>query len=121
MISLVSGSSLVLSWSGPCYDGGSVVLGYVVEVRKQGLGEPGEWNELTSRCKNTSYKVASGLEPQQEFCFRVRAYNAAGVSEPGPVSPVVRMEQKGEATYGSTGEHLNPAWKLGIKVFVPSA
>ncbi|XP_037544549.1 myosin light chain kinase, smooth muscle [Nematolebias whitei] len=99
VISLVSGSSLVLSWSGPCYDGGSVVLGYVVEVRNPGLGEPGEWKELTNQCKSTSYKVTSGLEPQQEFCFRVRAYNAAGVSEPGPVSPVVRMEQKAPAAY----------------------
>ncbi|XP_017284900.1 myosin light chain kinase, smooth muscle isoform X2 [Kryptolebias marmoratus] len=94
VISLVTGSSLVLSWSGPCYDGGSVVLGYVVEVRNQGLGEPGEWKELTNQCTSTSYKVSSGLEPQQEFCFRVRAYNTVGVSEPGPVSPVVRMEQK---------------------------
>ncbi|XP_013878730.1 myosin light chain kinase, smooth muscle isoform X2 [Austrofundulus limnaeus] len=91
--SLVSGSSLALSWSGPCFDGGSVVLGYVVEVRKQGLGEPREWKELTNRCKSTSYKV-SGLEPQREFCFRVRAYNAVGVSEPSPVSTAVRMEQK---------------------------
>uniref|UniRef100_A0A3Q3BAL8 Myosin, light chain kinase 5 n=1 Tax=Kryptolebias marmoratus TaxID=37003 RepID=A0A3Q3BAL8_KRYMA len=97
VISLVTGSSLVLSWSGPCYDGGSVVLGYVVEVRNQGLGEPGEWKELTNQCTSTSYKVSSGLEPQQEFCFRVRAYNTVGVSEPGPVSPVVRMEQKEEA------------------------
>lgn len=111
----------MLSWSGPCYDGGSVVLGYVVEVRNQGLGEPGKWKELTSQCKSTSYKVTSGLEPQQEFCFRVRAYNAAGVSEPGPVSPVVRMEHKGEVTYINTGEDLNPIWKLAIKVIAPSA
>ncbi|XP_033999706.1 myosin light chain kinase, smooth muscle [Trematomus bernacchii] len=93
VISLVSPSSLVLSWSGPCYDGGSAVLGYVVEVKNQGRVDPGDWAELTAQCKSTSYKVCSGLLPQQEYCFRVRAYNAVGVSEPGPVSPVVRMEQ----------------------------
>ncbi|XP_010770532.1 myosin light chain kinase, smooth muscle-like [Notothenia coriiceps] len=93
VISLVSPSSLVLSWSGPCYDGGSAILGYVVEVKNQGRVDPGDWAELTAQCKSTSYKVCSGLLPQQEYCFRVRAYNAVGVSEPGPVSPVVRMEQ----------------------------
>ncbi|XP_060883383.1 myosin light chain kinase, smooth muscle isoform X2 [Labrus mixtus] len=94
VISLISVTSLVLSWSGPCYDGGSVVLGYVVEVKNKGGAEPGEWRELTAQCKSTSYRVSSGLQPQQEYCFRVRAYNTVGISEPGPVSPVVRMEQK---------------------------
>ncbi|KAF1379755.1 hypothetical protein PFLUV_G00179330 [Perca fluviatilis] len=94
VISLVSATSLVLSWSGPCYDGGSVVLGYVVEVKSQGSVDPGDWSELTAQCKSTSYRVCSGLQHQQEYWFRVRAYNAVGVSEPGPVSPVVRMEQQ---------------------------
>lgn len=94
MISPVSSNSLVLSWSGPCYDGGSAIQGYVVEVKGGGGAEPGEWREITAQCKSTSYKV-SGLQPQQEYCFRVSAYNAVGISEPGPESPVVRMEQKG--------------------------
>lgn len=96
VISLLSATSLVLSWSGPCYDGGSAVLGYVVEVKSQGRAESETWKELTTQCKSTSYRVSSGLLPQQEYCFRVRAYNKVGVSLPGPVSPVVRMEQKGE-------------------------
>lgn len=85
---------MVLSWSGPCYDGGSAIQGYVVEVRDQAGVEAAEWREVTGQCKSTSYKV-SGLQAQQEYCFRVSAYNAAGISEPGPESPVVRMEQKG--------------------------
>lgn len=91
VISLVSSSSLVLSWSGPCYDGGSAVLGYVVEVKNRS----GDWTELTAQCKSTSYRVCAGLQPQEEYCFRVRVYNTVGVSEPGPESPVVRMEQNG--------------------------
>ncbi|XP_034528812.1 myosin light chain kinase, smooth muscle isoform X2 [Notolabrus celidotus] len=92
VISITSATSLVLSWSGPCYDGGSAILGYVVEVKNQGRED---WRELTAQCKSTSFRASSGLQPQQEYCFRVRAYNAVGVSEPGPESPVVRMEQKG--------------------------
>lgn len=91
VVSRVSGSSLVLSWSGPCYDGGSAVLGYVVEVKERGRVD---WTEITDKCKSTSFRVPSGLEPRKEYCFRVRAYNAVGVSEPGPESAEVRMETK---------------------------
>ncbi|KAM6904673.1 myosin light chain kinase, smooth muscle [Xenentodon cancila] len=94
VISILSPSSLVLSWSGPCYDGGSAILGYVVEVNNQGCAESEDWTELTGQCKSTSYRVRSGLQPHHQYCFRVRAYNAVGVSEPGPVSPVITMEQK---------------------------
>ncbi|XP_054616321.1 myosin light chain kinase, smooth muscle isoform X2 [Dunckerocampus dactyliophorus] len=90
LVSLLSSRSLVLSWSGPSYDGGSAVLGYVVEVKK---GR--DWTELTAQCKNTSYRVCAGLQPGEECCFRVRAYNTVGVSEPGPPSPVVTMDDKG--------------------------
>ncbi|KAK5616932.1 hypothetical protein CRENBAI_012339 [Crenichthys baileyi] len=90
--SLISASSLVLSWSGPCYDGGSAILGYVVEVRSQGPSESGEWKKLTVECASTSYQVSSGLQPEQEYCFRVKAYNTVGESEPSPPSAVVKME-----------------------------
>ncbi|KAM4717283.1 myosin light chain kinase, smooth muscle isoform 1-T3 [Anableps anableps] len=91
--SVISATNLVLSWSGPCYDGGSAVLGYVLEVRSQGLSEPGEWKKLTDKCASTSYQVSSGLQPGQEYCFRVRAYNTVGESEPSPISAVVKMEK----------------------------
>nr|XP_046272082.1 myosin light chain kinase, smooth muscle isoform X2 [Scatophagus argus] len=134
VISLISPTNLVLSWSGPCYDGGSAVLGYVVEVKNQGPAEPGDWTVLTAQCKSTSYRVCSGVQPQQDYCFRVRAYNEAGVSEPGPVSTVVRMEQKDldkpqedEAPQGYTcvsietshkvTDHYNLQEKLGMGKF----
>ncbi|XP_049601404.1 myosin light chain kinase, smooth muscle [Syngnathus scovelli] len=102
LVSLVSPGTLVLSWSGPCYDGGSVVLGYVVEVRPEDPPEEHHWSELTAQCASTSYRVCSGLQPGQEYCFRVRAFNAVGVSEPGPASPGVTMEF--EAAHGEEEE-----------------
>ncbi|XP_055747657.1 myosin light chain kinase, smooth muscle-like isoform X1 [Salvelinus fontinalis] len=134
VVSLLSVSPLclVLSWSGPCYDGGSAVLGYVVEVRRKGPAESGNWSELTAHCKSTSYKVRSGLEPQGEYCFRVRAYNVVGVSEPSEESPLIKMEQIAEpqeeesprtyedVTIDSTHtvtDHYNVLEKLGVGKF----
>uniref|UniRef100_H3D2B2 Myosin, light chain kinase 5 n=1 Tax=Tetraodon nigroviridis TaxID=99883 RepID=H3D2B2_TETNG len=93
VISLVSATSLALSWSGPCYDGGSAVLGYVVEIKNPGGADSADWRKLTDQCTSTSY-IVTELQAHQEYCFRVSAYNAVGISQPGPVSPLVRMEQK---------------------------
>ncbi|XP_015241425.1 PREDICTED: myosin light chain kinase, smooth muscle-like [Cyprinodon variegatus] len=90
--SVITSSSLVLSWSGPCYDGGSAIQGYVVEVRNQSSSESGRWEKLTAECASTSYQVSFGLQPEQEYYFRVRAYNTVGESEPSPVSAAVKME-----------------------------
>lgn len=92
VISQLASDSLVLSWTGPSYDGGKAVQGYIVEVQGQGPEEPASWTEITSCCKNTSYHVRSGLEPLGRYRFRVRAYNSAGVSEPSQESECVKME-----------------------------
>lgn len=91
IVSQLTSQSLVLSWTGPSYDGGKAVQGYIVEVRPEGLGEPGSWTEVATRCKSTSYHVRSGLEPLEKYCFRVRAYNSAGISEPSQESECVKM------------------------------
>lgn len=93
VVSQLSTQSLVLSWTGPSYDGGTAVLGYKVEVRQEDLDT---WTEVTSRCKNTSYHVRAGLEPLGQYRFRVRAYNSAGVSEPSQESGRVKMETASE-------------------------
>ncbi|XP_016395623.1 myosin light chain kinase, smooth muscle-like isoform X3 [Sinocyclocheilus rhinocerous] len=92
---VLSPHSLVLSWSGPSYDGGSAVTGYVVEVCES-PGATDQWRELTAQCKSTSLRVTSGLQPQGEYCFRVRACNAVGVSEPSQESQPIRMDNPGE-------------------------
>ena len=91
VVSQLSTQSLVLSWTGPSYDGGTAVLGYVLEVQQECLDKPGSWTEVASRCKSTSYHVRSGLEPQGQYRFRVRAYNSAGVSEPSQESECIKM------------------------------
>ncbi|KAG8008667.1 Myosin light chain kinase [Nibea albiflora] len=127
VVSQLSTHSLVLSWTGPSYDGGTAVLGYVVEVRSE---DGQDWTEVISRCKNTSYHVQSGLEPQGLYRFRVRAYNSAGISEPSQESEWVNMaaaEQKKEEprtyitvtidTKHKVKDHYSVHEKLGVGKF----
>ncbi|XP_038591011.1 myosin light chain kinase, smooth muscle-like isoform X2 [Micropterus salmoides] len=129
VVSQLSTQSVVLSWTGPSYDGGIAVLGYIVEVRQEGLDKPGSWTELTSHCKNTSFHVLSGLEPLGQYRFRVRAYNSAGVSEPSQESQSVKMatakKKEEPASYVTVTidtkhkvkDHYNVHEKLGVGKF----
>ncbi|XP_029978368.1 myosin light chain kinase, smooth muscle-like [Sphaeramia orbicularis] len=130
VVSQLSAQSLVLSWTGPSYDGGTAVLGYIVELRQEGLNQSGTWTEVASRCKSTSHRVSSGLEPQGQYRFRVRAYNSAGVSEPSKESNCVKMattkEQKEDPksyvtvtidTKNKVKDHYNKHEKLGVGKF----
>lgn len=127
---LLSPHSLVLSWSGPSYDGGSAVTEYVVEVCES-PGATDQWRELTAQCKSTSLRVTSGLQPQREYCFRVRACNAVGVSEPSQESQPIRMDNPGEPcdekpveyvtvtinTENKLTDHYHVQEKLGVGKF----
>ncbi|XP_034414613.1 myosin light chain kinase, smooth muscle-like isoform X2 [Cyclopterus lumpus] len=131
VISQLSTESVVLSWTGPSFDGGTAVLGYKVEVRQEGQDKNESWTEVTSRCKNTTYHIRSGLAPLGRYCFRVRAYNSAGVSEPSQESECVEMvtkkeEKKGESesyitvtidTKHKAKDHYNVHEKLGVGKF----
>ncbi|XP_061665433.1 myosin light chain kinase, smooth muscle-like isoform X1 [Syngnathoides biaculeatus] len=130
VVSQLSAESLVLSWTGPSFDGGTAVLGYIVEVRRLGADASGDWTEIAERCKNTSTQVGSGLEPYGKYRFRVRAYNAEGVSEPSQESDCVTMatikEKKDDVgryvkvaidTKRELQDHYNVHEKLGVGKF----
>uniref|UniRef100_A0A8C4QDV1 Myosin light chain kinase, smooth muscle n=1 Tax=Eptatretus burgeri TaxID=7764 RepID=A0A8C4QDV1_EPTBU len=90
-VSDVRATSLTLSWYGPTYDGGSTVQSYLVEQRRLDKGEE-QWQPVTSTCRSTSY-LLQGLEAPARYCFRVRARNEHGLSEPGLESDPVDMAE----------------------------
>uniref|UniRef100_A0AAY4B0C9 Myosin light chain kinase n=1 Tax=Denticeps clupeoides TaxID=299321 RepID=A0AAY4B0C9_9TELE len=128
-VSQLSSSSVELSWSGPGYDGGSAITGYVVEYRRVDAKEQGDWNELTSQCKNTSYRVPLELDPQGEYRFRVRAVNPVGISDPSKESDSITVDNEGndvqeEAyvdvftnTANSVKDHYDILERLGVGKF----
>ncbi|KAG2461072.1 MYLK protein, partial [Polypterus senegalus] len=91
-ISQTRSGALTLSWSGPCYDGGSAVTSYVVEMHQEGANNTETWNVLTATCLSTSYRLPAGLHPQGKCRFRVRATNVAGVSEPSLETELISMD-----------------------------
>ncbi|KAH3877136.1 hypothetical protein DPMN_000993, partial [Dreissena polymorpha] len=82
----VDSDNVTLSWEKPKNDGGKKIVGYVVEVKE---ADSNRWKPASEfPCVDTKTKV-EGLEKGTEYEFRVRAKNAAGLSEPcrssGPV------------------------------------
>uniref|UniRef100_UPI00398E7F6D myosin light chain kinase, smooth muscle-like n=1 Tax=Pristiophorus japonicus TaxID=55135 RepID=UPI00398E7F6D len=86
-ISELCRSSLTLSWSGPCYDGGSAIKFYIIEVKQSG---DSKWRTLTDSCSSTSYQVTC-LKPDGEYSFRIYAVNSCGISEVGEESKAVKL------------------------------
>uniref|UniRef100_A0AAY5ERY7 Titin n=1 Tax=Electrophorus electricus TaxID=8005 RepID=A0AAY5ERY7_ELEEL len=68
-----------LVWTKPNRDGGSPVLGYVVECQKSGSAQ---WDRIgKDLIKQCAFRVP-GLTEGTEYRFRVRASNKAGDGEP---------------------------------------
>lgn len=79
--------SVTLTWKPPLFDGGSKIMGYIIEKLAKG-------KERWERCNDylvplLTYTV-KGLEEGKEYQFRVRAENAAGISEPSRITPFVK-------------------------------
>nr|XP_005994699.1 PREDICTED: myosin light chain kinase, smooth muscle-like [Latimeria chalumnae] len=87
-VSELYSNSVTLSWSGPCYDGGSAILSYVVEMKQ---AEESDWEILTDSCLSTSFRVQKCLDPEKKYTFQVRAVNVYGISEPSEESDTVTM------------------------------
>ncbi|XP_069761121.1 myosin light chain kinase, smooth muscle isoform X1 [Narcine bancroftii] len=91
-VSEICKSSLNLSWSGPCYDGGSAIKHYVIEVKQSG---DLKWRMLTDSCCGNLYHV-DNLRPSGEYRFRVYAVNAHGMSEASEESKSIKFTHQEE-------------------------
>uniref|UniRef100_A0A7N8YP90 non-specific serine/threonine protein kinase n=1 Tax=Mastacembelus armatus TaxID=205130 RepID=A0A7N8YP90_9TELE len=75
-----------ICWTKPTRDGGSPILGYVVEAQKSGTAQ---WNRINKDLiKMCAYRVP-GLIEGMEYRIRVRATNKVGDSEPRELAETI--------------------------------
>lgn len=79
--------SITVTWKAPDYDGGCPIQGYIVEkIEKEG----DRYERVTPSLIPGFSHVVTGLKEGMEYQFRVRAENAAGVSEPSRSTPLTK-------------------------------
>lgn len=84
-------SSITLDWKPPRSDGGSPILGYIVEKRRH---DSKDFERVNARlCPKTSLLVEK-LDELHMYEFRVKAVNEVGESEPSlPLNVVIQDDE----------------------------
>ena len=79
-----------LLWTRPEHDGGAKIDGYIIEFQKAGSEE---WVRIAEDIPVTEH-LLKGLMEKQEYCFRIKAVNKAGESEPSEPSDLVLCKER---------------------------
>uniref|UniRef100_A0A3Q2Z1Q5 Titin n=1 Tax=Hippocampus comes TaxID=109280 RepID=A0A3Q2Z1Q5_HIPCM len=103
-------SSITVSWGKPLSDGGSAILGYIVEVCK---AEQEEWTMVTppTGLRVNKYEIPK-LTESQEYKIQVCALNKLGVGEPAVLAGTAKPEERHEPPQ----IHLDSELRKGISV-----
>ncbi|RWS00286.1 twitchin-like protein, partial [Dinothrombium tinctorium] len=87
----ITKDSVTLSWKKPSNDGGSKIIGYVVEKKPK---DGKKFEPCNARpCPEPTYTV-TGLKEGEEYEFRVVAVNEIGESPPSKACPLVKVEEQ---------------------------
>ncbi|KAJ8352204.1 hypothetical protein SKAU_G00236800 [Synaphobranchus kaupii] len=84
-------STVDVEWIPPLKDGGSKIIGYILEFKEEGKEQ---WEKAKDKEIRGTRFVVAGLKELGLYRFRVRAVNAAGVGEPGEVSEVIEVKDR---------------------------
>lgn len=91
IISDVGPNEVSLSWDRPLHDGGAKIQGYQIEYKDS---TEGRWSIANPYLvKNTQFTV-TGLIENRDYEFRIKAKNAAGLSNPSESSGTVKTKSK---------------------------
>lgn len=82
----VTRSTVSLSWSAPLYDGGSKIIGYIIERKPYDKSGDGRWLKCNYTIVSENCFTVTALSEDEAYEFRVLAKNAAGVISKGSES-----------------------------------
>lgn len=90
--------SISLAWTRSMYDGGSDIIGYVLEMKEESMEQ---WYRAHTKdtIRNTEYTI-TGLTTDKKYYFRVASVNINGISEYSESSAVIEaVERIGKLYY----------------------
>lgn len=88
-VSSVTKDSVSLVWLKPEHDGGSRIVGYLVEAL-----EKGQQKWVKCAVVKTTRHVVHGLKENMDYFFRVFAENQAGLSDPKELLLAVTVKEQ---------------------------
>ena len=89
----ITRESVTLSWKRPLDDGGAKIVGYVIE-KKSADGK--DWEEVLEVAPKDSQVILKEVREGEECQFRVRAKNAAGLSNPSKPTDMIKVQDQPE-------------------------
>ena len=93
MASDITATQVRVSWTPPDFDGGTPLIGYLIEYLNLSNSE---WSKVNLK-ECTNPKFVRGLENRTKYRFRVSAQNQVGSSTPSILSDV--YETLGKACF----------------------
>jgi len=99
-VSGVQSRDVIITWSYPSYDGGSLITHYIIEqklVSSFGMSSPAQsdtnWMLSVGNVSNSLMSRVTSLTPYTGYQFRVVAVNVAGSGTPSlPSMAIVTLE-----------------------------
>ncbi|CAF0846330.1 unnamed protein product [Brachionus calyciflorus] len=86
----ITKDSVSLSWKKPLDDGGSKITAIVVEKKNP----DGQWEEVLEIPPKDNHVVLKEVKEGEECQFRIRAKNAAGLSNPSKPTDVITVQEQ---------------------------
>ncbi|XP_018400778.1 PREDICTED: myosin light chain kinase, smooth muscle-like, partial [Cyphomyrmex costatus] len=108
---------ITIVWRSPLYNGGCIVIGYIVEAKR---ASENTWTVIIESSHSLNHTVATigrnSVIPDENYYFRIRAKNIYEHSDPGMKSDLVRIPKQEEAMLQEEKDEFEPSFEARLVV-----